>query len=647
MVRNSRRTRRARVALAAAATLLVAAVAACSGSTGTAAPSPSASPSATGAPVPGGTARVALPVGVTPDWIWPYTPSAHDAGYNTQGFQRLLYRPLYMFGDDGTGVTVNYPLSPASAPVYSEGGKTVTITMKGWKWSDGEPVDASDVIFWLNMMKAEPAGYYGYVPGQLPDNLASYAASGPDTVVLRLKSAVSVIWFTYDQLSQITPMPAAWDVTAAGAGPGSGGCAADTAADHWAKCAAVFDFLTAQAGDARSYAASPLWGVVDGPWKLSGFTAAATGQVASFVPNPAYSGSPKPQLSGFTYDAYTSDRSEYIALKSGQLDVGYVPYQYLPPVPVGQALPASSPLGGRYALSPAYSFDIQYLAVNFGNPALGPVFRQAYVRQALQELVDQDTMITAAWRGYGYPGTGGVPAQPLNPWVPPVESVNNGLGPYPFSIANAMSLLTTSQNGAATVQHGWREVGGVMTCVTPAECGRGIAAGTKLSLTLDYPQGVPSVQQEVTLLRADAAQAGIRITLVPRSPAALSREAAGCQSARGRSAQAGCGWDLLDTGGWNFTGAGYEPTGQSLFATGGVSNAGGYSDPNEDTYIGLTRTNDSLSVYQNDYATYTANDLPVIWLPDFYSVTAVSSRLASVGNSPVGTLLPEYWFFTK
>ena len=38
---------------------------------------------------------------------------------------------------------MNYPLSLADAPVYSDGGKTVTITMKGWKWSNGETVDAA------------------------------------------------------------------------------------------------------------------------------------------------------------------------------------------------------------------------------------------------------------------------------------------------------------------------------------------------------------------------------------------------------------------------------------------------------------------------------------------------------------------------
>ena len=106
--------------------------------------------------MPGGTARVALPSGVTPNYIWPYTPQASANQYNAESFQMLMYRPLYMFGNNGPSVSVNYRLSPANAPAYSADGKTVTITMKGWKWSDGEAVDASDVIFWLNMMKAEP-----------------------------------------------------------------------------------------------------------------------------------------------------------------------------------------------------------------------------------------------------------------------------------------------------------------------------------------------------------------------------------------------------------------------------------------------------------------------------------------------------------
>jgi peptide/nickel transport system substrate-binding protein len=634
MFRNRRRTRAARVAVAGAAALLAVGIAACSSSSSSAGSPTSSSASATSSAAvsPGGTARVALPSGVTLNYIWPYTPLTNANEYNAEGFQMLMYRPLYMFGNNGPSVAVNYPLSLADAPTYSADGKTVTITMKGWKWSNGETVDASDVIFWLNMMKAESANYYGYVPGLLPDNLASYSATGPDTVVLNLKSAVGSIWFTYNQLAEITPMPAAWDVTAAGAAAGSGGCATDTAADKFAKCVAVYNFMSAQAKNAKTYATNPIWGVVDGPWKLSSFSTAASGPVTSFVPNTAYSGAPKPTLAGLTYYAYTDDTTEYTALKTGQLDVGYIPPADLAPVSGSQILPSTNPLGSGYTLGAAYAFGIQYFLINFNNPTLGPAFKQLYVRQAIQELIDQEGMIKSVNRGYGYPTSGGVPTQPASQWVPSVQNENGGQGPYAFSVANATALLTS---------HGWKNVGGVMTCETASLCGAGVTAGTKLSMTMDYATGITAFQQEVAIIKSDMASAGISLNLVPQSFNTIIGETAPC-----KPSQAACKWQILNFGGWNFNGPGFEPTGEPLFETGASSNSGSYSDPTEDKLINETHTSPSLSVFQQ-YATYTAEQLPFIWMPNAYTVTATSSKLANVANNPLATLLPEYWNFTK
>jgi peptide/nickel transport system substrate-binding protein len=626
--------------VAGAAALLAVGIAACGGSNNAAGPSStsasSASASSTGAAVSGGTARAALPAGVTLNWIWPYTPLTNANEYNAEGFQMLMYRPLYEFGNNGPSVAVNYPLSLANAPVYTNGGKTVTITMKGWKWSNGETVNASDVVFWLNMMKAEPEQFYGYVPGLLPDNLASFSATGPNTVVLNLKSAVSSIWFTYNQLAEITPMPAAWDVTSASAKAGSGGCATDTAADKFAKCKAVFTFMTAQAKNAKTYASNPLWGVVDGPWKLSTFSTAASGPVTSFAPNTTYSGSPKPQLANFTYYAYTDDTTEYTALKTGQLDYGYIPPQDLPPVTGGkQILPTTNPLGSAYNLSAAYSFGIQYFLINFNNPTIGPAFKQLYVRQAIQELIDQQGMIKSVDRGYGYPTSGGVPTQPTSQWVPSVQNSNGGQGPYAFSVANATQLLTS---------HGWKNVGGVMTCQSPGtgntQCGAGVNAGSKLSMTMDYATGVQAFQEEVAIIKSDMAQAGIQMTLVPQSFDTIIGESSPCKPGPK------CNWDILNFGGWNFNGPGFEPTGEPLFATGAFSNSGSYSSPTMDSLINQTHTSDSLTTFQN-YASYVANQLPFIWMPNAYSVAATSSKLANVAYNPLFTFLPEYWNFTK
>ena len=132
---------------AAAAAIALVAVAACSSSSST----PVNTSASAGAPLKRGTATIALPPGVTYSYIFPFYSIANASVYNDEQFQFLMYRPLCMFGNNtNTSVSINYPLSPADPPVYSNGGKTVTVTLKDWKWSNGETVDANDVLFTLD-----------------------------------------------------------------------------------------------------------------------------------------------------------------------------------------------------------------------------------------------------------------------------------------------------------------------------------------------------------------------------------------------------------------------------------------------------------------------------------------------------------------
>jgi peptide/nickel transport system substrate-binding protein len=627
MFRNMRRPRLARAAATgAAAAALIVGIAACSSA---AAPpgGSSASSSSSAATTAGGVATVALPPNVSLNYIFPFVPLADASEYNTLGFQELMYRPLYYFGGNNNSLSVNYPLSTADAPVYSDGGKTVTITMKGWKWSNGETVDAQDVVFFLNMLEAEKSNYYGYTPGLLPDNLVSYKATGPDTVVLDLKSAVSDIWFTYNQLAEITPFPAAWDVTAAGAKAGSGGCATDSAADKWAKCTAVYTYLNKQAETSSTYVTSPIWSVVDGPWKMTSYTSSGDDD---FVPNKTYSGSPKPALAGFDYKYYTDDSTEYTALKTGQIDVGYIPSQDLPQKSLTQALPSTNPLGSSYNLQPFYQDGVYYLQPNLNNPTVGPMFKQLYIRQALQEVMDQDAMIDALQRGYGFADTGPVPTQPKSQYVPTVETANGGQGPYPYSTAAAKALLTS---------HGWTEQAGVMTCTDPSKCGAGIAQGAQLKFTIDYSTGAAFYASEMSVYKSDAAQAGIDLTVTGESFNSILGQDVPCSGAK-------CTWELDGSGGWIYNGPGFEPTGEPLFETGAGANAGGYSNPTENTLIQATHTSNSLSTF-DQYATYTAQQVPFIWVPNQEAVQAVSSKLTGVTFNPLFAFLPEYWSFTK
>jgi peptide/nickel transport system substrate-binding protein len=615
-----RKLRLAAVAGVAAAGLIAAG---CSSSGTTSSSGPS------GTAVTGGTATVALPAGVTYNYIFPFYAVTHASVYNLQ-FQYMLYRPLYIFGNNGSSVGINYPLSSADAPVYSNGGKTVTVTMKGWKWSNGEPVDANSLIFFLNMTEAEKANWYGYSSGLLPDNLVSYKAIGTNQVQFQLNRAYSTIWFTYNQLGELKPMPESWDVTSLTGKPGSGGCLTDSAADGWAKCKAVFTFLTAQANNASTYATSPLWSVVDGPWKLTSFS--TTGFV-TIVPNKAYSGSPKPKLSAVKFVPYTDDTTEYTALKTGQLDIGYIPSQDLPVKPANSVLPATNPLGSGYNLQPFYFFGITYAQPNFNNPQVGYMVRQLYVRQALEEVFDQLGIIKAIYRGYGVPTSGPAPnSPPGNQWIPPAQAENSYQGPYPFSIAKAKSTLEA---------HGWSEVGGVMTCQDPSKCGTGIAKGQQLKLSFVYSTGTAATTAMWQTYKSDASEAGIDINLLGETFNSIVGQAAPCAPMGPK-----CAVQVFAYGGWAFDGPGFEPTGEPLFATGAGSNAGNYSDPTMDNLITATHTNSAMSAF-DQYATYGAQQLPFIWNPDPYTIQAVTGKLHGVTFSPLFTLYPEYWYFIK
>jgi peptide/nickel transport system substrate-binding protein len=621
--------RKLRLGAVAAVGVVSLVAAACSSSGGSSSGSNSAS---SGVAIKGGTATVALPAGVTNNWIFPFYAITNSSVYNSNQFQWMFYRPLYMFGNNtNTNVTINYPLSPANPPDYTNGGKTVVINMKGWKWSDGETVNAQSLIFFLNMAKAEKNNWYAYSKTLLPDNVASYKATGPNQLTIQLNSGYSSIWYTYNQLAEINPMPLAWDVTSLGAKAGSGGCTTDSAADGWAKCKAVYTFLTAQSKIASTYATSPLWSVVDGPWKLSSFN---TNGNVTIVPNKAYSGSPKPKLSAVKFLPYTADSAEYTALKTGGLDVGYIPTQDVGQKPANSWLPATNPLGSSYYLEPFFSYGIEYAQPNFNNPQVGYLVRQLYIRQAMQSAENQPGISTAIWRGYATPVSGPVPTVPTNEFLPAIQKENNGQGPYPYDPAKAKALLTS---------HGWSEVGGVMTCQDPSKCGAGITKGEQLKMTFVYSTGIAAATATYQTIKSEESQIGIDVTLVGQSFDSIIGESLPCAPMGPK-----CNVQVFAFGGWGFDGPGFEPTGEPLFATGAGSNSGNYSNPEMDKLINETHTSSSLAVF-HQYATYAAQQLPFMWVPNPnpFQIQAVSSKLHNVAFSPMFTLLPEYWYFTK
>ena len=623
-------TARAHRRALAAATLAVAAalgVAACgSGGAGTS--------SGGGQPEPGGTAYFAEQPLTPPTYIFPLISGENYTGANTADLQTLLYLPLYWYGDKGNP-SIDYPLSIGNAPVYSDGNRVVTITLKHYVWSDGETVTARDVGFWINMLKANKADWASYVPRGFPDNVASWKALGPATVQLRLTGSYNPTWFTYNELSQITPLPIAWDRTSL-TGPAPSPATANLPDTTTAGARAVYGFLNSQAKKVSSYASSPIWSVVDGPWKLASMTGDGLG---TFVPNKSYSGPQKPHLAKFVELPFTSTTAEFTALKAGpatggpsssgqQVSVGYVPDNDLPQQP---ALRSQG-----YQLIKSFPFGFDYFEPNFNNPKVGPILRQLYFRQAFQHLVDQTGWIHAYYDGLGVPTYSPVPASPANPYSDAEASVN----PYPFSVSAARNLLTA---------HGWKIVpNGVTTCVRPGtaadECGAGITSGEPLNFTLMYPSGTPYTDDSMTDLQSVAKEVGIEISLDEATSTTITATIEPCAAS-----SAACSWELGNYGGsWLFEPDHY-PSGEEIFQTGALGNVNNYSDPAIDKLIIATTTTSAANAQAalDAYANAVRLQLPNFWQPSPGTLVTVQSNLHGVSLNAYGFINPEEWYFTK
>ncbi|HEV8063729.1 MAG TPA: ABC transporter substrate-binding protein, partial [Acidimicrobiales bacterium] len=350
----------------------------------------------------GGTAYWAEMPLETPNWIVPFDSLQYFSTVDMQDFQQLMFRPLYWVGA-GVKPVVNPSYSLADPPVLSNGGKSVTITLKDYKWSDGSPVDAQSVIFEVNMIRAEKNAWGMYDPGEFPDNVVSVTAASATAgkVTFNMNAAYNADWLTLNQLDALTPMPLAWDIDhlvhGKPAPAGSGGCSSLTwDATTKRACTAVWKFLTddngaspdpRESGDLATYAANPLWQVVDGPWRLAAFSSAGR---AEFVPNKHYSG-PAPHLAKFVEVPTETYNEEVSLLRQDKLTVGYLPDASAPAAPApGQVGPNPSYLQGKYDIALQPSWSVNYYAINFSSKGdggvAGHIISQLYFRQALQML---------------------------------------------------------------------------------------------------------------------------------------------------------------------------------------------------------------------------------------------------------------------
>ncbi|WP_433649987.1 ABC transporter substrate-binding protein [Micromonospora zamorensis] len=584
-------------------------------------------------PRQGGTVTWACAPGFPPAVIFPFTPAERMGTRNIYEFQMLMYRPLYYFGSRGEP-NVDYAQSIGEPPRWSEDGLTVRVRVKPWKWSNGETLCADNVLFWVHLMKIKGDRYGEYVPGYFPDNLVAYGKDGEDTVWFTFDKPYSRKWVLMNQLSTITPLPRAWDRTAAG--PANASC-------DPADVPAVYDYLMAEQGDIVSetnehrtrWADSPVWSVVSGPWRLKSYKLDG---IVTFVPNPHYSGPNKPYLDEFRQVPTMSDDEEYRMLQAGPrgpdaVQVGYLPLSFTTEPTDDPTRGGANPLAPHYRLIPQTAFCIRYFCLNYNNPTVvGRIFAQTYFRQALQSSLDQDSAVRDIYHGYAYRQNGPVPVVPATDLVSPRQ--REGAWPLPFDPARARRLLE---------ENGWDTSTTPAVCVRPGDgpggAGDGIPAGTRLSVLLRYVEGRPALTRLMTAFQRDAATAGIEVRLEEVYGSILVAEDAPCVPGPDNP----CLWEMCCwNGGWAY----HHPTGEILFGTDAGGNFGHWSDPVTEELIERTVTSDDLDALYA-YQDHIAEQVPVIFTPNFpIRLFEVSSDLRGFEPvNPFGMINPENWYY--
>jgi len=576
-----------------------------------------------------GTITWGIPPGFTPTWIFPVVTGAQNSVGNNFSFIWEMWRPLY-WTVNGVVPEVDSSMSIANPAVYSNGDKTVTISLKSsYKWSNGQPITANDLLFYIDLLKAavkeSPADWEGYVPGHFPDNLASTSEPNASTLVLNLTTSVNPTWFTDNMLGQGPLIPLPSTVWAKDSATGT-----VVAASAWtpATMTKIYNYLITQAKSLSTYATNPLWQTVDGPYKISAYNTTTGG--FTMVPNTTYGGPHATPMSNFEGVPFTSTTAEFNAIKAGSIDVANVDYNDVP------QLPDILRLGYSYFGEP--DFGMNFANYNFKDTTgdFNNIANQLYFRQAMAHLEDQEGWIKAFMDGAGAPAYGPIPAYPVSPYLPTDAATN----PYPFNVAAAVALLKAN---------GWTvNAGGTDVCAkagtAAGDCGAGIPAGTKLAFNLIYNATTTTlIGEQMTDLASKAKQAGVNIDLQssnfnymianyldPDAPANDNK------------------WAMEDFGGE--TDDPYATT-FGLFNTGGSDQIGDYSNSTADSLINASISGGNPAAVKNEASFLTANQ-PVMFQPNPDYIWAWKNTLSATVPQAWENLsqyyaTPEFWYFTK
>jgi peptide/nickel transport system substrate-binding protein len=255
----------------------------------------------------------------------------------------------------------------------------------GTKWSDGQPMTATDVVWNFQIMykyrNGPTANGYGLVY-----NMKSVTSPDPTTVVLNFSDPKPTLLASLDQ----TPM----------------------LPEHvWAK------YATGDGKALKSYPNTPQNGqpvVGGGPFMMTAYT---PNQTTTFKANPYWYGQ-KPSISGWGLQYFATGDAAVQALKTGEIDT-----LWDNSVPTS-AVNALKTAGITVSITPSTSFH----EWNFNSAPAATTYPELHdtaFRNAMANAVDYNSIVSTAWNGFGSPGSSIIPPASGNaagtnmPWTDP------------------------------------------------------------------------------------------------------------------------------------------------------------------------------------------------------------------------------------
>ena len=532
----------------------------------------------------GGTLVYALPEQTNIPWYFPITNDANASLYTGQLIDQL-YAPLIYINNS---YAIDYSASIAQNITYNTQGTVFNVFMNPkWHWSNGAPITAADAVWSFNVLMATesskapspwPASALG--SGGLPANLKSVKQDSTYEFTITLKSPANQEWFEYNGIAGIPIMPMA----------------------VWNKYP---NNMTEEITYLGKEATNPKFdSVVSGPFELQ---TAIQNQEWVLVPNPNYDGH-KSVLSKLILEYEASDSAEFAALKTGEVQIGYLP---------AADWAARAELPDRLIKEQSFSYNFTWGNLNKGaENNVDQIFNNLYVRQAMVMGMNNSAILNVIYHGNGEPQYSPIPSVPKTVFLDP--ALQKPL--YPYDPAKGKALLE---------QNGWHEVNGVMT-----------KGNQQMKFSLMYPSGDIATQEEQELLQAGWASEGIQVTLDPVPFATLVGDLSDPSK-----------WEMVS--GIGIIYGGTYPSGETLFyKLQGLDADLGYNDPKENALVQAT-TSPAPSPAVNTqrffaYEYYTAQQVPALWMPAIDTLAEIAPNVggynAYSANAVTGNFQAQYWY---